>query len=529
MEENVFKEIITLNPFLNKVCQSLNYSEFSDIQLEVMKVLREVPQVMENYAITSLAGTGKTFSYLLFCLNSLNLSLKKLQILIVLPTRELALQTADYFNKINSSLEEKIDYKFLIGGFDINQDKYNTTNSRNYDTCQVVIGTLGKLNSFFNKKFDTSDLKYLVIDEADKMIFQNKNNLLKNFILKFFSEKNKTIKSFKSIKTNCIPKMILISASIETHSIDFYKKIIQADFKIITSSGKEINQTNLNSYANKQLIVNNLIKEYYYIFHPERKSTYFEQKYTQLFNLLNKLNKEFKQCLIFYNQKGRGEELAADFRELGWSTSFIHADLNQDQRLLIYEKIKNFEVKIIIATDLFSRGIDLSTVDLVINFDSPFNETEYFHRVGRTGRYNSYGLAVSFFQENENELLEKIKSKDSLGKMIEINNFNIDVIENLKDDLKNVKNYNVVDQNIIQKSKLLDNHSLENQETEKFMNTKRRRQQYNGESLVSDWVDLEQELFDSSSFKYYDEEQKDKCEFCIYCRFFKIFESGLIN
>jgi superfamily II DNA/RNA helicase len=546
-----------LKNHLKKICQGLGYFKPSEIQKEVIEHILSHEEMNNylNYIITSLAGSGKTFSYIMCLLNKFDFSLNKLQAIILLPTRELALQTVSYFEKINhlNEGEFKINYKLMVGGSaGINAPKKKEDNLFLNDEVQVIIGTLGKVHSTIKKSFNLEkkkkysnsglrdyieNMKFLIIDEADKLINQNSDGIYDKFLSLFFNKQKESNMS-----------LILISASFDQKSMNFYLKYVN-HLKVIQMKGKselspscniEDSSNNIKNESTLKLpsdsFVHNYIKEYYYIFKPQVKVTYFEQKYEVLFSILNTLSKDFKQCLIFYNQKGRGEELAADLREAGWPTTFIHGDLTQDQRILIYDKIRQVQVKVILATDLFSRGIDLSTVDLVLNFDSAYNETDYFHRVGRTGRYNSYGISISFFQENEEKILEAIKLKDKSEKLIQVREFNEETLEKFRQDLMNVKNCNKINEDLKTKILELENNITHTTDSnEKFSSKKRRRELYRNESLISNWVEVDEDLYDQSKFKYLDKDKEKenvtqkKCDFCLYCNLFKIFEQGVID
>ena len=365
-----------LNDEQRSICDILNYKNPTDIQNLIIKELycqTDNHLSDKNLIIKNRAGSGKTFAFMLSILKNFDFNSSNLQSIIILPTRELALQTSEYFDKINnfkfSDNQKKltIKYEILIGGnIDINNIKSKKLDKNKIkEDTQIIIGTIGKLYSYFAQKNLMKNLffnlKIVVIDEADKIIFQNKNDILKKILFKF-----KEISNFNknNLKKNHI-NFILVSASIEERTKRFFADILNKKFRVL-------NPNSINDYqiSNKKLNDNNFevgidekfefktnslstIKEYYYIFKNEERTSYFENKYSKLLYILNSLKDKFKQALIFYNQKGKGEELASDLRDHGWlATTFIHGDLNQDQRVLLYKKIKNLEIKLIISTDL---------------------------------------------------------------------------------------------------------------------------------------------------------------------------------
>ena len=266
-------------------------------------------------------------------------------------------------------------------------------------------------------------LKCIVVDEADKMIEQNKppQNLFEsflNYIFSFiFNKNNELDKNTKNI--------ILCSASLNKINESFYSTIISKYVNKKEENNNIFNYFDTNLELNEietTKILNENIKEYYIKFYEKKHESFYEQKYKSLIILLSSLQKEYNQCLIFYNKKSKGQELSQDLRNYGFSICFIHGDLDQDKRQLIYYKIKTLEYKIILSTDLLSRGIDLTAVNLVINFDSAYDSLEQFHRNGRTGRFFEKGIVISFIEE-KNQIEEKKYNNeynsDDLNKILE--------------------------------------------------------------------------------------------------------------
>ena len=224
--------------------------------------------------------------------------------MILLPTRELASQTSFYLEKINDSklLSSEITFTLLIGG------KKDTKLENKH---MIAIGTLGRMKKLFknniNKFRNFVDLKVLVIDEADKLLNQNQNNNYENFLKILINPSNLNLKS------------ILVTASFDETSKLFYQRFLKNIFIIKSKDNQDNNNLEDNtivsfnpSTINSHSASN--IKEYYLIFHSKNKSTYYEEKYSKLFEIIQTLKDKFKQALIFYNHKGRGEELSSDFR-----------------------------------------------------------------------------------------------------------------------------------------------------------------------------------------------------------------------
>ena len=519
---------------LQNLIEKLNYKYPSEIQEKILlsKFLNDKTNSISCSVIKSEAGTGKTLAYLIPLIQSIDISIKnQIQVIILTPTRELALQTEDYINKIAN-----IKYKILIGGKanipgKIRKDKINKDN-----VPTIIVGTLGKLRDILISKkaktFSKNILKYLrciIIDEADKMIEQNKppQNLLEsflNYLFSFICKKNDSDKSVKNI--------ILCSASFSKTTELFYSNIIS---KYIYENNNIFNYFVTNNEETK--IINENIKEFYINFYEKKHESFYEQKYKTLIILLSALQTKYNQCLIFYNKKGKGQELSQDLRNYGFSICFIHGELNQDERQLIYNKIKALEYKIILSTDLLSRGIDLTAVNLVINFDSAFNPIEHNHRNGRTGRFFEKGMVISLI-ENKTPINE-INNKDKSDYVIDADNLEKN-LEKIKNEFVQSERLKKEDVDKINLGQNKDEEILKDALTEvngvNSLLQKKRKLQYENESIIKDNKDnkdkKEESIKDKEDNENIEEENSDKNmeinekkkKFCLYCDFFKIFD-----
>ena len=290
-------------------------------------------------------------------------------------------------------------------------------------------------------------------------------------------------------------------------------------------------------------IVNDNIKEYNINFYNKKHESFYEQKYKILIIILSSLQKKYNQCLIFYNKKNKGEELSQDLRNYGFSTCFIHGELNQDERQLIYSKIKNFEYKIILSTDLLSRGIDLTAVNLVINFDEAYDNIEHYHRIGRTGRFFEKGIVISFY-ENKNDNKELLKNKKNNYNENEIENV-IKIIENefilserlSKEEIDKINKGQNKNNNNILKEALTEINGVN------ILLQKKRKLQFENESLIKDDMNSKDEEKDKGNreennkleFNGIDKNEikdnkitertnNEKKKFCLYCNLMKIFD-----
>jgi len=515
---------------LQNIIEKLGYKYPSSIQEKILSKFlndKDKDNLISCSVIKSEAGTGKTLAYLIPLIQSIDISIKnQVQIIILTPTRELALQTEEYINKI-----ENIKYKILIGGKANIPGKIKKEKLDKNDIPTIIVGTLGKLRDILISKkaktFSKNFLKYLkciIIDEADKMIEQNKppQNLLEsflNYLFGFIFKKNDLEKNIKNIRN-----IILCSASFNKTTELFYSNILS---KYISNDNNIFNYFTTNNDSTK--ILNENIKEYYINFYEKKHESFYEQKYKALIILLSSLQIKYNQCLIFYNKKGKGQELSQDLRNYGFSICFIHGELNQDERQLIYYKIKTLEYKIILSTDLLSRGIDLTAVNLVINFDSAFDTIEQNHRNGRTGRFFEKGMVISFIENktsinelNNKNKLDNIINADELEKYLE--KIKIEFVESERLKKEDIDKINLGQNN--NKEILID--ALTEINGVNSLLQKKRKLQYENESLIKnnkeDSIKEKEDDMDIKEEGKNHEINEDKKKFCLYCDFFKIFD-----
>lgn len=219
----------------------------------------------------------------------------------------------------------------------------------------------------------------------------------------------------------------------------------------------------------------------FYITIPAVEKAYQKKTETIVF-LLKTLS--YKQSLVFYNEKSRGEELAEDLKSENFSVCFIHGDQSQSDRIKVMNRLALNKVSIIITTDLLSRGIDITGIDLVINYDVPHNIETYFHRIGRTGRYGTYGVSILMLFENEISFLEK--NKNLLTKIQEISLQN--AVEKIGTFAKSKE---------IAKTKKTE----KNKKSEGFFFEKK-----------LEWKNLNEKLLNEEEFKYFNEEDSNETQ-----------------
>jgi translation initiation factor 4A len=249
--------------------------------------------------------------------------------------------------------------------------------SNRIGSAQIIVATVGKLHTMITKKrIQLERVKMLVIDEADKILTDNN---------KIVAHMNEIINLIPS-STKC--KLCLVSATFPDSLLEITKTFMTDPIKILLK---------------KENLTLDGIFQYYVNVEEER------YKYETLKDLYSALH--IKQAIIFVNTKQRSEELAKQMICDGHMVSLIHGDMSNEDRRIIIDQFRSGINRVLVATDLLARGIDVQQVNLVINYDFPAetNLDTYVHRIGRSGRYGRNGLAISFVTNQDMNLVAKVE------------------------------------------------------------------------------------------------------------------------
>ena len=327
-------------------------------------------------------GTGKTASFVLPIIEILNNQKSKARMprsLILTPTRELAEQISIYFKKILKN--NKLKFCLLIGGTALtDQDKLLNKG------VDILIATPGRLIDHINRgNILFNDLKILVIDEADRMLDMG-----------FIPDIDQISENLPKIR-----QTLFFSATLNKEILNIGKRFV-INPKLIEVSPPSSTSNTIDQYIIK---CNN------------------KNKLNTLENILS--NIEAKNTVIFCNRKKDIGSLYTDLKRRNISSIIFHGDLLQSKRQEALNEFKNGNNKILIASDVAGRGIDIENISHVINFDVPINPEDYVHRIGRTGRAGKKGTAITFVLNNDTKYLQEI---EKLIKM-KIKNFNINFEE----------------------------------------------------------------------------------------------------
>jgi ATP-dependent RNA helicase DeaD len=339
-----------------------------DVGYETPSAIQEatIPTLLSGRDVVGLAqtGTGKTAAFALPILSRLDVTQKKPQALVLSPTRELALQVCEAFEQYAAHLRG-VHVLPVYGG-----QAYGVQLSALRRGVHVVVGTPGRIMDHLAKgTLDLSELKYLVLDEADEMLKMG------------FAEDVETILA----DTPDDKQVALFSATMPAQIRRISKQYLN-DAEEITVKAKTTTSANTT-------------QRYLMVSYP--------QKVDALTRILEVEN--FEGMIVFVRTKNETETLAEKLRARGYSAAAISGDVAQAQRERTVGQLKSGKLDILVATDVAARGLDVDRISHVVNFDIPIDTESYVHRIGRTGRAGRSGAAISFVTPRERRLLGAIE------------------------------------------------------------------------------------------------------------------------
>ncbi|WP_308465607.1 DEAD/DEAH box helicase [Rathayibacter soli] len=354
---------------------------FSDLGLDdaVLKAVKDIgyetpsaiqaatiPPLMAGRDVIGLAqtGTGKTAAFALPILSRLDPAQKSVQALVLSPTRELALQVCEAFESYAAHLHG-VRMLPIYGG-----QGYGIQLSALRRGVQVVVGTPGRIMDHLDKgTLDLSELKYLVLDEADEMLKMG------------FAEDVETI----------------LSGTPDDKQVALFSATMPAQIRRI--SAKYLHDAEEITIKRKTTTSANTTQRYLIVSYP--------QKVDALTRILEVEN--FEGMIVFVRTKSETETLAEKLRARGYSAAAISGDVAQAQRERTVNQLKSGKLDILVATDVAARGLDVDRISHVVNFDIPIDTESYVHRIGRTGRAGRTGDAISFVTPRERRMLTAIE------------------------------------------------------------------------------------------------------------------------
>ena len=312
-----------------------------------------IPMVLEGRDVIGLAntGTGKTAAFLVPVLNALYEKRVQQSVLIMAPTRELAQQIDVEFRKFARGM--KLFSAVCVGGMNINAQVRDIKRGPH-----IIIGTPGRLKDLFNRRvLNPNNMQTLVLDEADRMLDMGFVNDIREIAALLPAEGRQTL---------CFSATLSDGVKAIVH--DFMNKPELVSVRV--------NETNDHIYQDVVAFNDN------------------EHKKELLIEMLQQ--SEFEKVIIFGETKFGVQRLSDNLERIGISSRAIHGNKSQSQRMRALAAFKTNQSKVLVATDVAARGLDIPNVSHVINFDEPQTFDDYVHRIGRTGRAGKNGIALTF-------------------------------------------------------------------------------------------------------------------------------------
>lgn len=344
---------------------AMGYETATPVQQQVMVPILEGKDIIAS----AQTGTGKTAAFLLPLIHRLLTvphDSNEINAMIIVPTRELAIQIAEgleglsYFTDVSS-----IAVYGGSGGDSFNAEKKALTQG-----VDIVICTPGRMIAHLNMGYvKLKGLKYLVLDEADRMLDMGFNDDIMK-IISFLPKERQNL---------------LFSATMPMKMRELARKILREPVEINIAISKPPEQ---------------IVQKAFIVYEP--------QKIPIIKDMLG--GSKFQNVIVFCSKKQNVKQLTAELKRAKLSAEEIHSDLDQTKREQVLQDFRNKKLNILVATDILSRGIDIEDIDLVINFDVPNDGEDYVHRIGRTARAASKGTAFTLVSEKEQNKFAAIEA-----------------------------------------------------------------------------------------------------------------------
>jgi len=348
-----------LDPELLKAVRRQGFEEATPIQAET------IPLALTGVDVIGQAqtGTGKTAAFGLAILQKIDLENPNVQALIISPTRELAVQTQEELYRLGQ--DKKVKVQAVYGGADIGRQIRSLK-----DHPQIIVGTPGRLQDHINRRTIRLDhVQVLVLDEADEMLDMG-----------FLEDIEKIVQQVPDTR-----QTLLFSATIPAAIRKIADRFMH-DPKMVQIKAKELTADLLDQY-------------------------FVQTKEFEKFDVMTRLFdvQQPELTIVFGRTKRRVDELSKGLRARGYNAEGIHGDLSQQKRMSVLRSFKAGRLDILVATDVAARGLDISGVTHVYNYDVPQDPDSYVHRVGRTARAGHKGTSITFVTPNEMGYLRTIE------------------------------------------------------------------------------------------------------------------------
>ncbi len=353
-----FKNILK-NKDLLKVIEEKGFVSPTEIQQRI------IPLILDKYDVLgqSQTGTGKTLAFGAPILENIKEN-GVTQTLILAPTRELAIQISREIEELSKYMN--INITCVYGSSSI-EDQIKKLKKGS----EIVIGTPGRVKDLLKRKvLKLEEIKFFVLDEADEMLSMGFQEELEEIFEKVPEKK----------------QVLLFSATMPNSILYIAEKYMKKDYKKIS--------------VIHEIKTADHIKQYYYIVNDNTRI----EVMCRVMDLYNS-----KKTIIFCRTKKNADDVLEKLSSKGYSVDVIHGDITQGQRIATLDRFKNGVFDYLIATDVAARGIHVDNVELVINYNLPESHEAYVHRIGRTGRVDKSGVAVTFIRPREEDILRSLE------------------------------------------------------------------------------------------------------------------------
>lgn len=389
-------ELMGLKPSLLRGIFGYGFEKPSSIQQRAI-----VPCLKKKDVIAQAqSGSGKTATFGISVLNNVDLEMKQNQIIILAPTRELAIQHTSVLRCLGEFLMEKgLKIHTSVGGQNTRAEIQQLRTLK----PQIIVGTPGRVKHMLSlNEIEGNSISMLVLDEADEML--NKG----------FTDQVYDI--FRDLPGDM--QVVLTSATLPTDVLEITERFMRNPVKIL------VKNENLTLEGIRQFYVNCSDDSNNYRSNKHQEFIWKAQALEYLYESIN-----VTQSVIFVNSRNSANRLGDELKACSFMCSIIHSDLTFDERKVIMQEFKTGSTRVLISTDLLARGIDVQQVNLVVNFELPHEKETYIHRIGRSGRFGRKGSAINLVCQDD---MRKVKDLEMY--------YDTRIIELGEDDVSNYLN-----------------------------------------------------------------------------------------
>jgi len=354
---------LDLSTDLLRSIYAYGFEKPSPIQGKAINPIKEGRDVIAQ----AQSGTGKTAAFTVGALTRVNINDNSNQVLIIAPTHELAQQISTVINSL-SSMMEGIRIKTIIGGSSIDTDAHEMRENPPH----VLVGCPGRIYDMIRRKhINANKLQLVILDEADEMLSIG----FKEQIYNIFQHLNKNV------------QIALFSATLPNNIFQITNKFMRDPVKICVKA---------------ESLTLEGIKQYFVAVDDDR------QKYLTLKDLYQYIS--MSQCIIYANSIKRVIDLYEAMKEDNFPVCCIHSNMEKSEREKAFHDFRNGSARVLISSNVTSRGIDIQQVSVVINFDIPRDVHNYLHRIGRSGRWGRKGMGINFITRRDIIKMKEIET-----------------------------------------------------------------------------------------------------------------------